>query len=164
MVPAKHGWRAWWRNLRGEGPTWIPGFRPTVRWISGWDSARLPDGDALIATAWQTARTVVEAPDRCGRKLYFIQHYESLYHGDPGRVDATYALPLGEVIDLKAESARLQKEIKKLADEVGKIDAKLGNANFVARAPEEVVEEQRERRRQAEQTRLRLSAALERLG
>jgi valyl-tRNA synthetase len=78
--------------------------------------------------------------------------------------EATYALPVGEVIDLKAESVRLQKEIRKLADEVGKIDAKLGNANFVARAPEEVVEEQRERRRQAEQTLLRLSAALKRLG
>jgi len=78
--------------------------------------------------------------------------------------EATYALPVGEVIDLKAESARLQKEIKKLADEVGKIDAKLANAAFVARAPEEVVEEQRERRAQAEQTGARLSAALDRLG
>jgi len=78
--------------------------------------------------------------------------------------EATYALPVGEVIDLKAEGARLQKEIKKLADEVGKIDAKLANAAFVARAPEEVVEEQRERRSQAEQTGARLSAALERLG
>jgi len=78
--------------------------------------------------------------------------------------EATFALPVGDVIDLKAESARLQKEIKKLADEVGKIDAKLANAAFVARAPEEVVEEQRERRAQAEQTAARLSAALQRLG
>jgi valyl-tRNA synthetase len=78
--------------------------------------------------------------------------------------EATYALPVGEVIDLKAEGARLQKEIRKLADEVGKIDAKLGNAAFVSRAPEEVVEEQRERRAHAEQTRARLNRALERLG
>ncbi len=78
--------------------------------------------------------------------------------------EAAYALPVGDVIDLKAEVARLQKEIKKLADEIAKIDAKLGNANFVSRAPEEVVEEQRERRAQAEQTRARLSMALERLG
>ena len=82
---------------------------------------------------------------------------------DLDRVTAAQADPVGEVIDLKAESARLQKEIKKLADEVGKIDSKLGNAAFVSRAPEEVVEEQRERRTQAEQTRARLSAALERL-
>jgi valyl-tRNA synthetase len=78
--------------------------------------------------------------------------------------EATYALPVGDVIDLAAESVRLQKEITKLADEVGKIDGKLGNANFVARAPQEVVEEQRERRQQAEQTRARLATALERLG
>jgi valyl-tRNA synthetase len=77
--------------------------------------------------------------------------------------EATYALPVGDVIDLKAEVARLQKEIKKLADEVAKIDAKLGNANFLSRAPAEVVEELRERRTQAEQTRARLSTALERL-
>jgi valyl-tRNA synthetase len=77
--------------------------------------------------------------------------------------EATYALPVGDVIDLKAESARLEKEIKKLTDEIAKIDAKLGNASFVARAPAEVVEEQRERRAQAEQTIARLSAALKRL-
>jgi valyl-tRNA synthetase len=77
--------------------------------------------------------------------------------------EATYALPVGEVIDLKAEGVRLEKEIKKLSDEIAKIDAKLGNPNFVSRAPEEVVEEQRERRAQAEQTRARLSAALKRL-
>jgi len=77
--------------------------------------------------------------------------------------EATFALPVGEVIDLKAEVVRLQKEIKKLTDEIAKIDSKLGNAAFLSRAPEEVVEEQRERRAQAEQTRERLSAALQRL-
>ncbi len=78
--------------------------------------------------------------------------------------EATYALPVGDVIDLKVESARLAREIKKLADEIAKIDAKLGNANFMARAPEDVVEEQRDRRRQAEQTRQRLVVALQSLG
>ena len=47
---------------------------------------------------------------------------------------------------------------------VGKIDVKLANAAFVARAPEEAVEEQRVRRAQAEQTAGRLGATLERLG
>jgi valyl-tRNA synthetase len=72
-------------------------------------------------------------------------------------------MPVAGVINFEAEMARLQKEIRKLADEVGKIDAKLGNAAFVSRAPEEVVEEQRERRAHAEQARGRLSRALERL-
>ena len=56
------------------------------------------------------------------------------------------ALPLAGVVDLSAEKTRLQKEIGKEQGEVKKIDAKLNNANFVAKAPEEVVEENRERR------------------
>jgi len=78
--------------------------------------------------------------------------------------EATYALPVGEVIDLKAESARLEKEISKLTDEIRRIDDRLTNASFISRAPEEVVEELRERRQQAEATKARLSAALKRLG
>ncbi len=59
------------------------------------------------------------------------------------------ALPLEGVVDLKAEGARLAKEAGKLRGEIAKIEAKLGNADFLARAPEEVVEEQRERRAEA---------------
>jgi valyl-tRNA synthetase len=59
------------------------------------------------------------------------------------------ALPLAGLVDLAAEQARLAKEAAKLAADIAKIDAKLGNADFLARAPEEVVEEQRERREEA---------------
>src|SRR5579883_685995 len=55
------------------------------------------------------------------------------------------ALPLQGIIDLDAEKARLTKEIAKLSGEAQKIEAKLNNADFVARAPEEIVEENRER-------------------
>ena len=98
LVPAKRPWRAWTRNLRGQGPDWIPGFRSRVRWITSWNAARLPAADALIATAWQTADTAATAPARCGAKFYFVQHFESLYHGDPQRVDATYGLPLRKIV------------------------------------------------------------------
>ena len=60
------------------------------------------------------------------------------------------ALPLEGVVDLEAERARLDKELQKLEAEIAKIDAKLGNADFLKRAPEEVVDEQRERREEAE--------------
>ncbi|NBS03392.1 MAG: hypothetical protein EBS72_14985, partial [Rhizobiales bacterium] len=66
-------------------------------------------------------------------------------------------------IDLAAERQRLSKEIDKLAGEIGKIDAKLGNAGFVAKAPPEVVEEQRERRAEADQALSRLRQAFERI-
>ena len=77
--------------------------------------------------------------------------------------EATFALPLAGVIDLAAERQRLSKEIDKLAGEIGKIDAKLGNAGFVAKAPPEVVDEQRERRAETDQALTRLRLALERI-
>jgi glycosyltransferase involved in cell wall biosynthesis len=98
VVPAKRAWRAAWRNVRAQGPDWIPGFRARVRWVGAWDPAGLPSADALIATAWQSADAVARAPASAGAKFYFVQHYESLYHGEPPRVDATYALPLKKIV------------------------------------------------------------------
>ncbi len=76
---------------------------------------------------------------------------------------ATVALPLEGIVDLPAEAARLEKEIAKLQGEADKLAAKLGNAEFVARAPEEVVQEQRERRDEAMATIVKLSAALKQI-
>ena len=73
------------------------------------------------------------------------------------------ALPLEGIVDLAAEVARRNKEAVKAASEIAKIDGKLGNADFLARAPDEVVDEQRERR-DAEAARLeKLREALARL-
>jgi valyl-tRNA synthetase len=77
--------------------------------------------------------------------------------------EATLILPLKGVIDVAAETARLKKEVGKLSDEVKKIDAKLGNAKFLAGAPEQVVEEQRERKSDAEAAMAKLAEALKRL-
>ncbi|HHY48611.1 MAG TPA: class I tRNA ligase family protein, partial [Alphaproteobacteria bacterium] len=77
--------------------------------------------------------------------------------------EATFALPLAGVIDLAAEKARLVREIARLDDDVEKIDRKLGNPQFVAKAPPEVIEEQRTRREDATLRRERLQAALDRL-
>jgi valyl-tRNA synthetase len=77
--------------------------------------------------------------------------------------EATMALALANVIDFAAERERLNKEIGKLVSEIAKIDAKLNNEQFIAKAPEEVVDEQRERRAEAEATARKLRIALERL-
>jgi valyl-tRNA synthetase len=74
--------------------------------------------------------------------------------------EATVALPLEGVVDLPAEAARLTKEIAKLEGELSKMDAKLGNAEFIKKAPEEVVDELRERREDAAASAAKLSAAL----
>jgi len=59
--------------------------------------------------------------------------------------DTLAALPLEGVIDLQAEKARLSKETAKMAAEAARLEQKLNNAEFIARAPEEVVEENRDR-------------------
>src|SRR5215217_5169885 len=74
--------------------------------------------------------------------------------------DSTFALPLAGVIDLAVEKARLEKEVAKLDAEVSQIDKKLGNEQFVAKAPEEVIEEQKARREAAVERRTRILAAL----
>ncbi len=49
----------------------------------------VPDADAVIATAWQTAEWVAAYPVSKGRKFYLIQHYET-WSGPKARVDATF--------------------------------------------------------------------------
>ncbi|MGN6228794.1 MAG: valine--tRNA ligase [Dyella sp.] len=54
-------------------------------------------------------------------------------------------IPLAGLIDLTAEKARLAKEIARIEGEIKKCEGKLGNANFVANAPAEVVAQERQR-------------------
>jgi valyl-tRNA synthetase len=77
--------------------------------------------------------------------------------------EATAALPLAGVIDMTAERSRLAREIEKAQGEIAKIDARLGNAGFVAKAPPEVVEESRERRAAFEAAVGKLQTALKRV-
>ena len=75
----------------------------------------------------------------------------------------TVALPLRGVVDLAAERARLDKEIDKVRSEIAKVAAKLGNDDFLARAPEDVIAEHEERRETFEARLDKLSQARERL-
>ena len=77
--------------------------------------------------------------------------------------EATVALPIGDVIDVAQEVARLEKEIGKVDGEIGKIEKKLANESFTAKAPPAVVEEQRARADDYRQSRTKLSEALDRL-
>ncbi|AMV61248.1 Valyl-tRNA synthetase [Pediococcus damnosus] len=59
--------------------------------------------------------------------------------------DAEVYIPLAELVDLKEEAARLQKEVDKYTNEVKRSVKKLGNERFVANAPDEVVESERQK-------------------
>jgi valyl-tRNA synthetase len=77
--------------------------------------------------------------------------------------EAVLALPLAGIIDVDAEQKRLRREIDRVGSEIRQLDAKLANEKFVSRAPEHVVEEQRERKVEAEAVAAKLEQALKRL-
>ena len=62
-----------------------------------------------------------------------------------------------------AEKARLDREIARERLEIAKVEAKLDNADFVARAPEEVIAEHQERLETFRERLVKLTAARERL-
>ncbi|HEY6921564.1 MAG TPA: valine--tRNA ligase, partial [Methyloceanibacter sp.] len=121
----------------------------------------------VIAGASETTRSRVAAH---GETIKRLARLDSLEFGRPqaGAVqivldEATLALPLAGIIDIGAESQRLKREIDKVGSEIKQLDAKLANEKFVSRAPEHVVEEQRERKTEAEATAAKLEQALKRL-
>jgi valyl-tRNA synthetase len=82
-----------------------------------------------------------------------------------GAVDGVdIGLPLADILDLDAERARLEKAIAGVDDEISKIARKLDNPGFVAKAPVEVVEENRRRLDEENTRRGAIEAALARLG
>ncbi len=77
--------------------------------------------------------------------------------------EATYMLPVAEVIDISGEKSRLEKEISRLDGEIDRFDKKLNNENFTSRAPAEVVAEQQTKRDAAIVQREKVQEALERI-
>jgi valyl-tRNA synthetase len=78
--------------------------------------------------------------------------------------ETTVVLPLADAVDVGKERARLTRERDKAAGEARKVAQKLDNADFVRRAPEEVVEENRERLAGAQAEIARLETALQMIG
>ncbi|MBE7212944.1 MAG: valine--tRNA ligase, partial [Gluconacetobacter diazotrophicus] len=150
---------------------WVLGLIGEIRTIRaeiGVPPSRLTP--LLVSDASAPARARMECWGEAIRRLARVSAVEEAGSAMPdGAVqvvvpDATLVLPLAGVVDLASERARLDKERERAAAEAGKVERKLANGDFVARAKPEVVEENRERlaffRREAE----RLDAALRRLG
>jgi valyl-tRNA synthetase len=87
--------------------------------------------------------------------LRFLVRAESMDWLAPGEAEPAAAtalvgelkllIPLEGLIDLGAEKQRLAKEITRIESEIRKCEGKLGNANFVANAPAEVVAQEKQR-------------------
>jgi valyl-tRNA synthetase len=128
-------------------------------------AARVP---LLIKDAEPVASKRIERHRENFGRLARVDKFEVVETLPPGGVQtvvdgATLILGLSEVVELPKERERLGKEIGKLETELAKILAKLANANFLAKAKPEVVEEQRERQVDVTRDRDRLRAAYDRL-
>jgi len=83
----------------GFGPeSWFP-IEPSVRmlWVPTLADRFIPDGDAVLATAWATAEWVPEYPASKGEKFYLIQSWET-WDGPEDRVRATWMTPLKKIV------------------------------------------------------------------
>ena len=78
--------------------------------------------------------------------------------------EATLCLPLGKLIDLDAEKARLTKEMAKVDLDISKVNSKLDNPKFVANARPDVVDAERERLAELQAAKEKVATALKRLG
>ncbi|RMD65010.1 valine--tRNA ligase, partial [Candidatus Parcubacteria bacterium] len=72
-------------------------------------------------------------------------------------------IPLAGLIDKEAELARLDKEIGKLEQEIARLEKKLANENFVSKAPEAVVQKERDKLEEARKALEALRAQRERI-
>jgi len=98
-------------------------------------------------------------------KLSEVNVVAELPEGDaPVSIVGNFKLMLKVEIDVAAERVRLDKEIDRLANEVTKTQAKLGNESFVARAPAAVVEQEKKRMEDFGATLVQLQAQRKKLG
>jgi valyl-tRNA synthetase len=122
----------------------------------------------LVLETSAEQRRVLEASAPLIARLLRVSAVRFEDHAPAGAIPyvvagATLALPVAEFIDLAAERARLAKEIAGHASDIDRTARKLDNPDFVARAPEEVVEENRDRLAEAQDAKTKLEGALARL-
>jgi valyl-tRNA synthetase len=126
-------------------------------------AAEIRSPDAATRALLEQHRSVVERSARV--RLTLVESGGAVPQSGRQVVRASIevVVPLAGLVDIAAESARIQKEIGKADKEIAQIEKKLGNEKFLANAPAEVVEEQRTRLKGEQSRRQRLGAALEAL-
>ena len=154
--------------------------------------AEAEDVERIIAciTATRARRAEMNVPPSKKAKMFVVTKYEETfkraakileklasaseviitdkYESDDAVMIATEAgslyIPLAEVIDFEKERARLTAEMKKNEGEIERLEKKLSNEGFVAKAPAAVIEGEKAKLAKYLETRASLTAALEKLG
>jgi valyl-tRNA synthetase len=148
---------------------WVIGLIEGVR--SARSQMRVPAGlkIPMVVTDWdQTAQDAWAHNETMILKLARVVALDHVSAFPKGTITVavpggTFGLPLADIIDISAEKDRIQKTLDKLAKELGGLRGRLNNKNFVASAPEEVVEETRANLAEREVEDAQFKAALARL-
>ncbi len=122
---------------------------------------------SLVGASDETAKRLAAHGDVIKRlaRLEKLELAETAAAGSVKTVidEATVVLEIADLIDAGEEVARLDKQLGKLGGEITGLEKRLGNDAFVAKAPAEVVAEQRDRLAELQGTRDKLSAARDQL-
>jgi len=132
---------------------WIKSFTLGIRQIRGeMDISPARKLPLLLENASAVDRTRLAAHGAYLSRLAGLGNWRILEAGEaaPPAALATVGelralVPMAGLIDPQAELARLAKRAQKLREEIARAEAKLGNANFVANAPADVVVQERAR-------------------
>ena len=158
------------RPQAGAEMNWLIGLISGIRSVRSDMNVPAAAKITLLVKDASTATQVrLKAYDELIRRMARLERVEILKGPIPkGSIqtvleEATLALPIADIIDLDKERERLQKTIKKLSDDISKIEQKLRDERFVANAPEEIIEEQKSRKAEAESVIGKLSQALRQL-
>jgi valyl-tRNA synthetase len=164
-----------WPSLPFEDAAAAAEINWLIELITGIRSVRsemnVPSQAKTALIALECGTTVLERLARHSGALERLARIERVASGENAPsgsaqivvAGASFALPLAGVIDVEVELSRLQKEVARVETEISRIDKKLANESFVSRAPEDVVEAQREKRAAYAADGERLTAALRRI-
>lgn len=125
--------------------------------------------DMLVADATDGTKNALNAQMDVLKRLARLENVDTLDGDAPNGAisvvvgEATYYLPLADVIDIDAEKARLSKSLEKLEKEIKSVSGRLNNENFVSKAPAHVIAENKKGLEEAEQKADKIKQALERL-
>lgn len=138
-----------------EDIKWVLKFISDIRSVRA--DMNVPAGaklDLLVKGANAATQEKLKAYDEILRRmarLNSITLTDSVPKGSLQSIleEAVLVLPVADIIDLDKERARLKKEIEKLTVEIQKLDQRLNNHDFIAKADPETIEDQKTRKRDA---------------
>ena len=108
--------------------------------------------DCILKLSGGSGLTLVESAEQVeGKTVSAVTEIAQIY------------VPLGELVDIEKEKARLSAEIERIDGEIARAESKLSNENFVARAPQKLVEAEREKVKKYQDMKAKCLAQLESL-